>query len=194
MSSLFLTDTARSTHRAWFAILPVLALSAVLAAAMLRDGRGAAPPAEEVAASSVPIAAVAGLAAAWVADALEVPVPEVLPQIVISTPRHMARLRFGDDFTEDRADRVLALYDSARQVIHIPATWTGTEPVEMSVLVHEMVHHFQQVNGMSFPCPAAREKQAYDVQQAWLERHGETLTGSFEINPLALMLLTTCGL
>jgi hypothetical protein len=36
-----------------------------------------------------------------------------------------------------------AVYDDRTRTIFLPDTWTGETPADLSVLVHEMVHHLQ---------------------------------------------------
>jgi len=64
----------------------------------------------------------------------------------------------------------------------------------MQTLVHEMVHHLQNMAGMKYACPAAREKLAYAAQQEWLELTGVDFFRSFETDRMTLLVRTTCGL
>jgi len=87
---------------------------------------------------------------------------------------------------------VEALYDDASRTIYLPEGWTGKTPVEVSVLVHEMVHHLQNVAGLKFDCPQAREKLAYAAQNEWLARSGRNLMDEFELDALTVLLRTKC--
>ena len=71
-------------------------------------------------------------------------------------------------------------------------SWTGGTPTELSILVHELVHHLKNVSRQRFACPAAREKQAYATQARWLGMFGEDLESAFGINDLALLVTTSC--
>jgi hypothetical protein len=88
--------------------------------------------------------------------------------------------------------QVVASYDDATRTIFLPETWTGETPAELSILVHEMVHHLQNVGGKSYPCPAAREKLAYAAQDAWLRLFGSDLASAFELDAMTLKLTTNC--
>jgi hypothetical protein len=56
-----------------------------------------------------------------------------------------------------------------------------------------MVHHLQNMAGIKYACPAAREKLAYTAQQEWLELSGRDFFEAFETDPMTLLVRTTCG-
>ncbi|HVI62197.1 MAG TPA: DUF6647 family protein [Bradyrhizobium sp.] len=60
------------------------------------------------------------------------------------------------------------------------------------MLVHEVVHHFQNVLGLKYECPQEREKLAYIAQDRWLGLFGHSLTGDFALDPFSLFIKTTC--
>jgi hypothetical protein len=94
---------------------------------------------------------------------------------------------------EKRRD-VVALYDDQTRTIYLSDKWTGNTPAELSVVVHEMVHHLQNAAGATYECPAEREKLAYQVQDKWLGLFDRSLEGEFEINGLALLVSTSCAM
>lgn len=87
---------------------------------------------------------------------------------------------------------VEALYDDASRTIYLPEGWTGKTPAEVSVLVHEMVHHLQNLAGLKFECPQAREQLAYTAQNQWLARSGRNLMDEFKLDPMTVLLRTKC--
>jgi len=87
---------------------------------------------------------------------------------------------------------VEALYDDASHTIYLPEGWSGKTPAEVSVLVHEMVHYLQNVAGLKFECPQARERLAYAAQNQWLARSGRNLMDEFELDGLTVLLRTKC--
>jgi Domain of unknown function (DUF6647) len=91
-----------------------------------------------------------------------------------------------------RGPEVEALYDDASRTIYLDEKWTGSTPREMSVLVHEMVHHLQHAAGMKYECPQAREKLAYAAQDRWLSLFGLNLMDEFRIDPMTLLVRTHC--
>jgi hypothetical protein len=94
---------------------------------------------------------------------------------------------------EKRRD-VVALYNDQTKTIYLSDKWAGSTPAELSVLVHEMVHHLQNEAGTTYECPVEREKLAYEVQDNWLHLFGRNLEGEFEINGLALLVSTSCAM
>ena len=113
---------------------------------------------------------------------------EHLPELCVMTEAEMV-LASGD--------RVLvteALYDKAGGRVLVVGGLDLTNPVEASVLVHELVHHAQAVSGRGFACVAAAEKEAYDIQETWLAQSGETLESAFGIDRMTRFILTNCGI
>ena len=86
---------------------------------------------------------------------------------------------------------VVALYDMTK-TIFLPDAWTGTTAAEISVLVHEMVHHLQNLAGLKYDCPAAREKPAYLAQDRWLQQYGLDLDTEFQIDKFTLVVSSAC--
>jgi hypothetical protein len=93
----------------------------------------------------------------------------------------------------DKRREVVAIYDDVNRTIFLPEGWTGGTPAELSVLVHEMVHHLQTANGLRYPCPGAREEIAYAAQDKWLSLFGQNLKSEFDLDELTLKVSTACG-
>lgn len=51
-------------------------------------------------------------------------------------------------------------------------TWDEQDPVQISLLVHELVHHAQLFSKRKYACAEAKEYEAYTIQNKWLEAHG----------------------
>jgi len=113
------------------------------------------------------------------------------PNVTAMTPAQVTRLRYGTDHLSD-GRAVVAVYDDATHSIVVTSSWSERTPGEMSVLVHEMVHHLQNKMGLTYPCPAAREVLAYSAQEKWLELFKSSLGKEFGIDPMTLKLLTSC--
>jgi hypothetical protein len=60
------------------------------------------------------------------------------------------------------------------------------------VLVHELVHHLQKLAQTTYGCPQEREKAAYRAQAQWLAQFDRTLQSEFEIDPMTLLVRTSC--
>ncbi|WP_428843149.1 DUF6647 family protein [Sinorhizobium terangae] len=87
---------------------------------------------------------------------------------------------------------VVAVYDDEARTVYLPDGWTGKTPGELSVLVHEMVHHIQNVGGLKFACPEEREKTAFEAQKRWLGSFGSDLETEFGLDPFTVLVRTNC--
>jgi hypothetical protein len=142
--------------------------------------------------------------AAWLSSHFALPATAELPHIAFASPAKMAAIRHrglsaglqarvvNDEQWVERMRDVMALYEDASRTIYLREDWTGATPAEMSVLVHEMVHHLQNLATEKFQCPQARERTAYEAQQKWLEDAGADFFKEFEVDPMTLMLRTSC--
>src|SRR5262245_41895380 len=127
----------------------------------------------------------------------EHPRVEFLPASKIATLRHTARPSSGqlDETgapTQAGQRATMAVYDDATKTISLPEDWTGSTPAEVSILVHEMVHHLQNLGKQRFECPQERERLAYAAQEKWLGLFGHDLMSDFEIDPFTLLVSTRC--
>lgn len=140
----------------------------------------------------------------WIAERFELPKSIERPAIVLEDPAALTRMRNGGFVTgpasqnatgvEYRSDRgeVLAVYDDARRTIHLSDHWTGETEAELSVLVHEMVHHLQNIAGMKYNCAGDREKLAYQAQSAWLRQFGKSLESEFGLDGFSVIVHSNC--
>lgn len=58
------------------------------------------------------------------------------------------------------------LYDEATETILLAKPWSPEDPHDISVLLHELVHHRQA--SRHWYCPQAQEWRAYQIQSQWL--------------------------
>src|SRR5262245_54440105 len=120
---------------------------------------------------------------------------ESLPAVGFVAPERLAALRYrglSSDHMDEGRD-ILAVYDDDKRTIYLPQGWTGRNVMETSILVHEMVHHAQNLGKEKTECPEAREKLAYEAQERWLRRFGTDLEKEFGINGFTLLVRTNCG-
>jgi hypothetical protein len=107
----------------------------------------------------------------WIAEptdySAQVPLPRVrfLPRDEINR-RHYARTESGYRGQRD----IVAFYDDARRRITLPSTFDIRR--DQGTLVHELVHHLQNVHGRQFRCPAEREREAYLIQARFVAETG----------------------
>lgn len=119
--------------------------------------------------------------------------PEIYdhPRVRLVTAEKLSQMRYkSSDLANGR--EVEAVYDDATATILLRETWTGKTPADLSILVHEMVHHLQNKGNLTFHCPAAREKLAYTAQAQWLSLFGADLFKEFDLDPTTLKLTTDC--
>lgn len=114
-----------------------------------------------------------------------------LPALVAAPDAALVAMRYGPG-AEVRPGEVVAIYRDDLGTIFVSDSWTGSTPAELSILVHEMVHHLQHASDMRFACPAEREVLAYRAQNDWLGLFGETLETAFGIGAATLLVGTAC--
>ena len=128
---------------------------------------------------------------------------ERVPSIEMATLRYkgllMSRQREvsvieGQEASVEKMRGVVAVYNDQTKTIYLSDKWAGRTPAELSVLVHELVHHLQNEASVTYECPAEREKLAYEAQDKWLGLFGRNLEREFEINGLALLISTSCAM
>ncbi len=142
----------------------------------------------------------------WLSTNFDLPAIHDHPSVEFAPPSKIAAMRYkgalpptwrDDDIRHpatqgDYLRNVIAIYNDDTRTIFLSEGWTGTGLAGLSVLVHEMVHHLQNLAGMKFECPAARERVAYLAQGDWLKQFGHDLEAEFEIDLLTLLVKTSC--
>lgn len=140
----------------------------------------------------------------WLSSNFDLPAMSEHPRIRFVSPAEMAAIRYrglsaslqarvvSDEQWLEKMRDVMALYEDAGRTIYLREGWAGATPGEMSVLVHEMVHHLQNVAGEKFECAQAREKPAYAAQKRWMEQAGRDFFQELEIDPMTMLMRTSC--
>ena len=113
------------------------------------------------------------------------------PKIAFVSAERIGALRLGIGSADGRRD-VVAVYVDRERTILLPQGWTGRSPADVSVLVHELVHHLQNLDKRSYDCPQQREKLAYEAQEKWLSLFGRSLLQEFQIDAMTLKATTAC--
>lgn len=112
------------------------------------------------------------------------------PHIEFVTPAAMVE-RTGPGFAAGPLLR--ALYSQSAHTVYLRKEWDETSLRDRSELVHELVHHFQNIHKLQFRCAAEREKLAYDLQLAWLREQGVADPYQLlEINHFFVVMLSVC--
>ena len=97
---------------------------------------------------------------------------------------------------ETRTERTLAIYNHDTQTIYMLKGLGELydKTIVRSVLLHELIHHLQYQNNVNFRCLGKYEKEAYALQDNWLEEQGYApVTEVLDLNPLYLMMIFQCG-
>ena len=143
----------------------------------------------------------------WLSANFDLPPILDHPSVQFVLPAKLASMRYEDKgFFPDPAHKtgayepvetarrreVVALYDGTTRTIFLSSIWTGTTAVDQSVLVHEMVHHLQNLGELKYECSKAREKLAYLAQDRWLKRFGKDLETEFEVDMFTILISSAC--
>ncbi len=143
----------------------------------------------------------------WLSANFDLPAIQDHPSVQFVSPAKLASMRYEDkgclpdrpcetgvyEPVEAAHQReVVALYKGTTRTIFLSDLWTGTTPADQSVLVHEMVHHLQNLGEFKFECPRAREKLAYTAQDRWLKQFGKDLETEFEVDMFTILVSSAC--
>ena len=137
----------------------------------------------------------------WLSMNYGLPLVQDLPQVQFVDPPQMYEVHISRLTNDEIAllrnagqtgDDLVAVYDDRSRTIYLPANWSASSPADVSVLVHEMVHHLQRFDDEIFACAEAREKPAYKAQADWLNLIGKSLEQEFELDAMSLLFLTKC--
>lgn len=116
---------------------------------------------------------------------------EALPRLRFLEQRQAAALRYGRADAVG-ADDVVAVYEPLTHTIVLSDRWRADDVADLSVLVHELVHHLQRQIGAEHRCPEEGEALAYQAQERWLGQFGTSLEVAFGIDALTLAMRTRC--
>lgn len=93
------------------------------------------------------------------------------PPIRLASNEQLKTVYFGSGF-EPNGIEMHSLYARESDVIYLRDTWKSTDLFDRSLLLHELVHHLQRLNGVKTACPEEYEGQAYHLQIEWLREQG----------------------
>jgi hypothetical protein len=133
----------------------------------------------------------------WLAANFDLPAIREAPHVEFIQPASMAQIRYrgsagNQAMPLDMGRDIVAVYDDAKRTIYLPEGWSGVTPVEQSLLVHEMVHHLQNLGNLKYACSEAREKLAFAAQEQWLRIFGASLASEFDLDPFTLLVRASC--
>ncbi|UUP16443.1 DUF6647 family protein [Nitratireductor thuwali] len=127
----------------------------------------------------------------WLSALYGLPEMEAPPRVRFLEPRQVAAVRYGRaDIVH--ADEVVAVYEPLTRTIVLSDRWRADDVADLSVLVHELVHHLQRQVGAEHRCPEEGEALAYEAQERWLGQFGTSLEAAFGIDAFTLAMRTKC--
>jgi hypothetical protein len=139
----------------------------------------------------------------WLTTNVGLPVVSDVPRIAHADPVAISAIRYRALLATQQAivpsapqyvsQQTVAVYVDGEQTIYLPNDFTGRTAEDISVLVHELVHHIQNVAGLRHECPQAREKDAYLAQERWLVQFDKNLVTGFGIDPFTVLVNGLCG-
>jgi len=113
-----------------------------------------------------------------------------IPEIILISPTEVCKF-----IQKEENCSTVAFYYFKNRSIYLPDYWSKDNVVHRSILLHELVHHFQYINNINFRCPPHKEKQAYEIQFAFLEENGiDDPKKAISLGDLMHLILTTCSM
>ena len=111
-----------------------------------------------------------------------------IPKILFLSQDKMEKLYYvqGQD---SNPNKLHGLYDTDKDTIILLDTWDRRKPWDMGVLVHEMVHYLQDVNGIEFSCVNEMERDAWPIQKKYLK---EMHDFEWNYDELWYFVISTC--
>ena len=142
----------------------------------------------------------------WLSANYGLPAYYNLPAVRFAAPTEISSIRYSafslqrsgktipthNSLPTSQRESVVSVYEDTAKTIVLPIGWQGRTPAELSVLVHELVHHIQNLAGLTYACPQEREALAYEAQEKWLGLFGRSLASEFEIDRMTLLVKTKC--
>jgi Domain of unknown function (DUF6647) len=153
-----------------------------------------------------PTRALISAVVSWLSTNFDLPENHDYPSIELVSPTTMAAIRYrplaggrpqvspsdNSSLPLSGVSELAAVYNDANRTMYLSEGWTGVTFADLSILVHEMVHHLQNVGQLKYTCPQAREAVAFAAQERWLRLSGRTLESEFGIDKLTLLVRTNC--
>lgn len=110
-----------------------------------------------------------------------------LPKVIFLPQEQLNEMYYEEQ--EHGSNSLHGLYEKETDTIYLPDTWDRRKAWDQGVLLHEVMHYLQDVNGMYFNCVAEMEKDVWPIQQHYLKQvHGYT----WNYDELWYMVISTC--
>jgi len=134
----------------------------------------------------------------WLSANFDLPTVQELPEIKYAPAAAIASLRHhnapsANVIAADPADPdTLAVYRDDTKTIYLREEWRGSTAADLSIMLHELVHHMQNVGKLKFECPQQRERLAYQAQERWLGLFATDLQKEFGLDAFTLLVKSAC--
>jgi Domain of unknown function (DUF6647) len=134
----------------------------------------------------------------WLSANFDLPSVQDLPHVKYAPSEAMASLRYDNSASvnpnnpDSAGTDTLAVYRDDTQTIYLREEWKGQTAADLSILLHELVHHMQNAGGLRFECAQQREQLAYRAQQRWLGLFGSDLQKEFGLDAFTLLVKSAC--
>jgi len=116
-----------------------------------------------------------------------------LPTLTFMSQNEIHYMATNSTLDEATFFRVRASYLPETNTIYLPYDANINTLHFESMLLHELVHHVQNINGISYPCNGHVEKDAYLLEVEYLLQKGvEDPYELMGLHPLTLIFLTQC--
>lgn len=112
-----------------------------------------------------------------------------VPKILFLSQDKMEKLYYVQEQESNPNNKLHGLYDTDKDTIILLDTWDRRKPWDMGVLVHEMVHYLQDVNGIEFSCVNEMERDAWPIQKKYLK---EMHDFEWNYDELWYFVISTC--
>jgi hypothetical protein len=142
----------------------------------------------------------------WISENFDIAVdyryPRIMPSSSVAMTNLLYRRQLEGRLTEmsiftnegqlDQRRGAVALYDYRKKTIYLHSGWTGRTQADLSILVREMIHHFQNLAQITYTCFQEREKLPYQAQEKWLNLFGLSLLSEFGLDRTTIAEATVC--
>lgn len=109
------------------------------------------------------------------------------PPTILQIPTQEIHTKSGRHFG------AVALYMRETATVYLPVGWNSAALYDRATLLHELVHHMQEINRVPSQCNAERERQAYDLTRKWLSEQGVADPYAFlNMDELTITILSLC--
>ena len=134
----------------------------------------------------------------WLSANFDLPTVQEVPRIQYAPAAAMVALRHDNSSSanpsgpDSAAADTLAVYRDDTQTIYLRDEWRGHTAADLSILLHELVHHMQNIGKRKFECSQQREQLAYQAQDRWLNLFATDLQKEFGLDAFTLLVKSSC--